>query len=163
MNIIETLKEVIADKTQPSAERARAASVLKFYSVKEQEPLPGGLTDDRVVAGMLARVAAYTLWEMPERYVIETTTGQDGITRLSLGRVKEAAIETLETPTPGPMPTFEPAVPLPVLPPSDIEKAAFEESFRSFDDRFSEAAVAARVAAIKREAAQIRASREQTK
>jgi hypothetical protein len=85
-NIVETLKDAIADKTQPSAERDRAARVLQFYVAKEQEPVSP--FDDRIVAGMLARFAAYTLWEMPERYVIEATT-EDGITRLSLVKVKE--------------------------------------------------------------------------
>ena len=56
------------------------------------------------------------------------------------------------------MPTFEPAVPLPVLATSTEEQKAVREM--SLDERFSPGAVAARVAAIEREAAQIRASRE---
>jgi hypothetical protein len=64
-------------------------------------------------------------------------------------------------PAPGPMPQFEPAVPLPVLPPSDVETKAIKESSLTFDERYSPGAVAARVAAIEKEAA-IRRMREQT-
>jgi hypothetical protein len=63
---------------------------------------------------------------------------------------------------PTPVPAFEPAIPLPVLPPSDVEMQAVKESFLAFDERYSPGAVAARVAAIEKEAAQMRASREQT-
>jgi hypothetical protein len=65
-------------------------------------------------------------------------------------------------PAPGPMPQFEPAVPLPVLPPSDVETKAIKESSLTFDERYSPGAVAARVAAIEKEAAVIRRMREQT-
>jgi hypothetical protein len=65
-------------------------------------------------------------------------------------------------PTPGPAPTFEPAVPLPVMQVSDVEKAAVKESDLTFDERYSPGAVAARVAAIEKEAAVIRRMREQT-
>jgi hypothetical protein len=65
-------------------------------------------------------------------------------------------------PAPGPMPEFTPAVPLPVLPPSDVETQAIKESSLTFDDRYSPDAVAARVAAIEKEAALTRRMREQT-
>jgi hypothetical protein len=58
------------------------------------------------------------------------------------------------------MPQFEPAVPLPVLAPSTEEQQAIREL--SLDERFSPGAVAARVAAIEKEAAVIRRMREQT-
>ena len=58
------------------------------------------------------------------------------------------------------MPTFEPAVPLPVKAPSAEEQKAIREL--SLDERFSPGAVAARVAAIEKEAAVIRRMREQT-
>jgi hypothetical protein len=45
---------------------------------------------------------------------------------------------------------------------SDVEKAAVNESSLTFDERYSPGAVAARVAAIEKEAAVIRRMREQT-
>jgi hypothetical protein len=79
--IVETLTAVIADSKQPTEERDRATAVLKFYSAKEKEHPAGLVTDDRVVAGMLARVAASTLWTMPDKYCVET------VTLLDCGRV----------------------------------------------------------------------------
>ena len=57
-----------------------------------------------------------------------------------------------------PEPNFTPAVPLPVIAPSAEEQKAVRE----MSERFSPAAVAARVAAIEKEAARIRASRERS-
>ena len=53
-----------------------------------------------------------------------------------------------------------PPVRTPVLAPPTEEQKAVREM--TFDERWSEQAVAARVTAIEREAAQMRASREQT-
>jgi len=83
--------------------------------------------------------------------------GEDGITRSRVVN-KQQAVEGPE-PAPGPMPTFEPAIPLPVLAPSAEEQKVVREM--SFDERFSEQAVSARVAAIQAEAAEMRRMREQ--
>jgi hypothetical protein len=61
-------------------------------------------------------------------------------------------------PTPAPAPEFIPAVPLPVKAPSAEEQKAIREL--SVDERFSPGAVGARVAAIEKEAAAMRASRD---
>ena len=73
-----------------------------------------------------------------------------------------SAPEFKPEPTPAPAPEFTPAVPLPVMQVSDVEKAAVKESDLTFDERYSPGAVAARVAAIEKEAAVIRRMREQT-
>jgi hypothetical protein len=104
------------------------------------------------------------LWEIPEDCLLSTRTWPDGITRTHVLSNKFHGSKRTEPsePVPGPMPQFEPAVPLPVLPPSDVETQAIKESSLTFDERYSPGAVAARVAAIEIEAAEIRASREQT-
>ena len=112
------------------------------------------------VARMFATMGAESLWEWPDKFAIETVTGQDGVTRQHVVNKRREPGEPL--PLPLPVPTFEPAVPLPVLPPSDVETQAIKESSLTFDERYSPGAVAARVAAIEKEAAQMRASREQT-
>lgn len=95
---------------------------------------------------------------MDTTYHLETVRGQDGVERLEKVMVRKSF--AVPEPVPGPMPQFEPAVS--VLPPSDVEKQAVKESSLTFDERYSPGAVAARVAAIENEAAQIRASRGQT-
>jgi hypothetical protein len=156
-SIVDLLTAVIADVDQPAEERDRAAAVLKFYAAKEQEKLVTGETNP-AVAGMFARMGAHSLWEWPDKWVIETVTGEDGITRQNVNRRQQQS-ET-PAPTPAPVPAFAPAVPLPVIAPSAEEQKAIREL--SFDERFSPGAVAARVAAIEKEAAVIRRMREQT-
>ena len=109
---------------------------------------------------MFAKGGAYALWQWPDSFAIETVVGKDGITRSHVVN-KQQAVEGPE-PAPGPMPEFTPAVPLPVLSPSDVETQAIKESSLTFDERYSPGAVAARVGAIEKEAARIRASRERT-
>jgi len=155
-SIVDLLSAVIADVEQPAEERDRAAEVLKFYAAKEKEA-EGKAEIDRTVVGMLARGDAHCLWEWPDSFVVETVTGQDGITHQNVVNKRR---EETPAPMPAPVPTFEPAVPLPVLAPSAEEQKAVRDM--SFDERFSPAAVAARVAANEREAAQMRASRGQT-
>lgn len=159
MSIVEILKEVIADRHQPAEERDRASIALKFYVAKEQEPMPTGEIN-QVVAGMLARVNTSALWKHPDDFVIETVTEKDdgGATQAT----RQNVVRKKETPAPLPTPAFEPAIPLPILPPSDVEQAAVKESALTFDERFSDTAVSARVAAIVAEAAAMRAAREQT-
>jgi hypothetical protein len=95
--------------------------------------------------------------------MFQTTTGDDGIPRRHLLSKKYHGPKAFEVPEPlrmpTPVPVFTPAVPLPVMQVSDVEKQAVREI--SFNERFSPGAVAARVAAIERETAQMRASREQ--
>ena len=119
-SIVDLLSAVIADVDQPAEERDRAANVLKFYAVVEQQPLPNGEIN-ATVAGMFARSGAQCLWEWPDSFAIETVVGQDGVSRQHVVNKRQES-EPLPMPTPGPVPTFEPAVPLPVLPPSDVEK-----------------------------------------
>ena len=170
--VIDLWTAVIADVTQPVSERDRAARCLKLYLAKIEEAeerinrddekygrdYSGRAEANHTVAQMLAG-ATYisSLWESPDDYTIEIIKGKDGVERTEVVRVKE--VEAPEA-TPGPAPTFKPAIPLPVLAPSAEEQKAVREM--SFDERFSPATVAARVAAIEREAAQMRASREQT-
>jgi hypothetical protein len=102
------------------------------------------------------------LWDTPEDCMFSTKTWPDGITRTSVLSKRYHGPRSVEEPTPTPVPTFEPAVPLPVMQVSDVEKAAVNESSLTFDERYSPGAVAARVAAIEKEAAVIRRMREQT-
>lgn len=153
-SIVDLLTAVIADVDQSAEERDRAAGVLKLYAAKEQEKLVTGETNP-AVAGMFARMGAHSLWEWPDKWVVETVKGEDGSARQNVVRKKVTTQEPL--PLPGPVPAFEPAVPLPVLAPSTEEQKAFREM--SFDERFSEQAVAARVKAIEKEAEAIRRMR----
>jgi hypothetical protein len=107
---------------------------------------------------MFARGGASCLWERPDEWVVEEVVGQDGITRKHVNSRRKQVVAP--EPTPGPVQTFEPAVPLPVIAPSAEEQKAIREL--SFDERFSPGAVAARVAAIEKEAALTRRMREQT-
>lgn len=93
--------------------------------------------------------------------MLSTKTWPDGITRTHVLSKKYHGSKRTEPsqPAPCPMPQFEPAVPLPVLAPSAEEQKAVREM--SFDERFSEHAVSARVAAIQEEAAEMRRTREQ--
>ena len=141
-----------------SANRTLAADILRFVAQKraENEALP----DFAVHAGghhMMLNVNVMALWEHRDTFRLRTVKGSDGAERLEMERV---IVMDEPLPTPAPVPTFEPAVPLPVIAPSAEEQKAIREL--SFDERFSPGAVAARVAAIEREAAQMRASREQT-
>ena len=157
-SIVDLLTAVIADVDQPAEERDRAAAVLKFYAAKEQERLVTGEINP-AVARMFATMGAHSLWEWPDRWVVETVTGEDGITRQQRSQGREQ--RDITNPTHQRLcPTFEPAVPLPVIAPSAEEQKAIREL--SFDERFSPGAVAARVAAIEKEAALTRRMREQT-
>ena len=168
--VIDLWTAVIADANQPVSERDRAATCLRLYLAKIEEAeerlnrddekygrdYPGRAEANHTVAQMLAG-ATYisSLWESPDDYTIEIIKGRDGVERTEVVRVKE--VEAPE-PTPGPAPTFEPAVPLPVLAPSAEEQKAVREM--SLDERFSPGAVAARVAAIEKEAAEARRMRD---
>jgi hypothetical protein len=157
--LIDQLVEIVSGKNA-SANRTLAAEILKFVAQKraENEALP----DFGVHAGghhMMLNVNVMALWEHRDTFRLKTVKGQDGAERLEMERV---IVMDEPLPTPTSAPTFEPAVPLPVMPVSDVEKAAVNESSLTFDERFSPGAVAARVAAIEKEAAVIRRMREQT-
>jgi len=159
--MIDKLVEIVSGKNA-SANRTLAAEILKFVAQKraENEALP----DFGVHAGghhMMLNVNVMALWEHRDTFRLKTVKGQDGAERLEMERVIVIVMDE-PLPTPKSAPTFEPAVPLPVMQVSDVEKAAVKESDLTFDERYSPGAVAARVAAIEREAAALRASREQT-
>jgi hypothetical protein len=174
-NIVEFLTEVLTDQHRSQADRDRASTALKFYSEKIAEEIKpsGSAKRDEVgrhVAKVFARMGAEMLWTNPDDCMLQTRTDADGIVRKAvMSRTYHDPSYKYygnpyrkETPAaaPAPVPEFTPASPLPVLPPSDAEKQAVDNL--SFDERFSPSAVAARVAAIEKEAAQMRASREQT-
>ena len=69
-------------------------------------------------------------------------------------------IPDVQAPTFG-LPEFAPAVPLPVLPPTDTEMLARKEAFQSLDERYSDANVAVRLKAVEDAAADLRAMRDQ--
>jgi hypothetical protein len=178
-SVVEMLAALVGDINQPAEARERAAEVLKIYaetvSGVADYPRPAGVPQsiidgDIVVAKMFGQMNADMLWFAPEDCIIRQwpqNTDRQSIHPLRSVMSKKFHLHTpVETPgpipTPGPMPEFTPAVPLPVLPPSDVETQAIKESSSTFDDRYSPRAVAARVAAIEKEAAQMRASRERT-
>ena len=142
-SIVDLLTAVIADVDQPAEERDRAAEVLKFYAAKEQERLVTGEINP-AVARMFATMGAHSLWEWPDKCAIETVTGQDGITRQHVNRRRE---QDEPLPMRTPVPTFEPAVPLPVMQVSDVELSALALQ----EKRFSPENVSANVAAIIKE------------
>jgi hypothetical protein len=161
-SLINMLTAFIADSEQSAEDRECAATALKFYAdtvaAEGDQPTETNLH----VAQMFGKQGAKMLWETPEDCLLSTKTWPDGITRTHVLSKRYHGPRSVEEPTPTSVPTFTPAVPLPVMPVSDVEKAAVKESDLTFDERYSPGAVAARVAAIEKEAAQIRASREQT-
>jgi len=165
-NIEEILTEVLASK-RSSADKDRAAAALKFFTAKVAEGV-GRPEVDQHVARVFAKMGAEMLWQTPEDCFIETRAWSDGITRTSVLSKKfhgpKAFGTSCEstTPTPTPVPEFTPALPLPVMQVSDVEQTAVKESASLWDERFSEQAVAARIAAIEKEAAAMRAAREQS-
>src|SRR6266481_6609360 len=111
---------------------------------------------------MLAEFHASCLWDSPEKFQLKMVAGADGIERLTFvvteWASRETSSETAEETqsASAPAPTFEPAVPLPVLPQSDAEKDAI--AGMCLDARFSARAISARVVAIEREARELRGS-----
>jgi hypothetical protein len=172
--IAEFLAEVIADRHQTAADKDRAATALKFYATKEAEANldrpgvdPEVVENCRRVTLSYGREGAKMLWYFPEDCVFSSYTGTDGIVHQRVASKEFGGLRPNEfypsatEPAPGPAPEFIPAVPLPVMQVSDVEKAVNESSL-TFDERYSPGAVAARVAAIEKEAAVIRRMREQT-
>lgn len=168
--VIDLWTAVISDVTQPETERERAATCLKLYLAKVEEAeenlseddakfgrdYPGRAEGNHTVAQMLARASFIaSMWESPDDYSIETIKGKDGVERNEVVRVKE--VET-SAPMPAPVPVFTPAVPLPVMQVSDVEKQAVNDLF--LDGHYSPRAVAATLAAIEKEAAAMRALRQ---
>jgi hypothetical protein len=157
--LIDQLVDIVSGKNA-SANRTLAADILRFVAQKRAEN--DALPDFGVHAGghhMMLNVNVMALWEHRDTFRLKTVKGQDGAERLEMERV---IVMDEPLPTPTSAPTFKPAVPLPVMPVSDVEKAAVNESSLTFDERFSPGAVAARVAAIEKEAAVTRRMREQT-
>jgi hypothetical protein len=90
-------------------------------------------------------MGARVLWETPEDCLFSTKTWADGVTRTNI--LSKRYHGRVETPEPVPVvqaPTFGLEVPLPVLPVSDVEKAALELQSK----RFSPENVAANVARL---------------
>jgi len=130
-------------------------------------------------AAVILQELAREISEFPDPETLPDTHGGEGsrvdtyakimLLRLNAGmRFDESITKKQEPdvkPQPQPQPqaqTFEPAVPLPVRPVEDVEKQALSELHQSFDARFSERAIAERVRVIEREAAKLRAMRDQT-
>lgn len=172
--LLHLLKEIVADASRPSDERERAVEVLKFYAetVRSVAEYPRSaetsqtmIDSDNRVAEMFAQQYIYMMWYTPEDCLVRDWPQTNDYSIHPLRSVVSKrfhgprSVETPE-PTPGSVPEFEPAVPLPVLAPSAEEQKTVREM--SFDERFSPQAVAARVAAIEKEAAVTRRMREQT-
>ena len=171
--VIDLWTAVIADVTQPVSERDRAARCLKLYLAKVEEAeerinrddekygrdYSGRAEANHTVAQMLAG-ATYisSLWESPDDYTIEIIKGKDGVERTEVVRVKE--VEAPE-PTPGPHRNSSLRFRFQSCPFPDVEKQAVNETNLTFDERYSEQAIAARVKAIITEAAEARRMREQ--
>jgi hypothetical protein len=145
-NIVETLTAVVADKSQPAAERQRAAVALKFYFAKEQEPV-NNLSDtdprSRAIARMLAECDTGILWRSPKENTIEVVTGEDGVIRQRVIKIKRAAPQDDEISVPAPVHSTPVILPSPI-PPSSLEQKAVELS----NSRFTPEKVEAKIAAI---------------
>jgi hypothetical protein len=182
-SLIEMLTALVADGSRPADERGRAIEVLKFYaetlSSVVDYPWPEGtpqeiIDRDIAVAKMHGQLYVGLMWYTPEDCLIQDWPQTDGRSihpsRSVMSRtyhdptyefygVPKHRRGTLPAPAGLPAPVLT-AVPLPVIAPSDVEQAAVKESSLTFDERFSPAAVAARVAKIEREAAAM--ARDQT-
>ncbi len=163
--VIDQLVDIVSGKNA-SANRTLAAEILQYVAQKraENEAKPD-FAMHACANHTLLNIHVSALWTMHEdkyglgtTYHLQTVKGQDGVERMEMVTVRKTQVE----PTPGPAPEFTPAVPLPVMQVSDVEKAAVNESSLTFDERYSPGAVAARVAAIEKEAAVTRRMREQT-
>src|SRR6266481_4926608 len=146
------------DKSAPVARRERAAKVLAYYNAVANKPVPSEL--DRAGQLMVAESDACALWNSPEKYRIDPVKGLVIVDVPSAGATPvepsaknvttpppapTTSSERQPTPTPVPAQTFSPAVPLPVLPVSDVEKQAIAGLRFDLDARFSPKAVAERV------------------
>ena len=167
--IIEFLTGVIEDRNRSVEDRERASVALKFYAEKIGEEIkPSGSAErddiERHVAQCVGRMGAKMLWETPDDCMFQTVTEEDGIPRRHVlsRKYHDHSYKSVAVETPLPVPVFTPAVPLPVLAPSTEEQNAVKEMSLSFDERFSKQAVAARVAAIEKEAEVARRMRERT-
>jgi hypothetical protein len=171
--LLHLLKEIVADASRPSDERERAVEVLKFYAetVRSVAEYPRSaetsqtmIDSDNRVAEMFAQQYIYMMWYTPEDCLVrdwpQTFDYSIHPLRSVVSKRFHGPRSVTPEPTPGSVPEFEPAVPLPVRSVSDVEKQAVNEL--SFDERFSPGAVAARVAAIEHEAAEARRMRNQT-
>jgi hypothetical protein len=158
--LIETLVDVVEGKFPRDNKYDLAVQILRY--VHQQRTASEPSSEEAIEADV------YRLWHSDEpRYYgvtipchLETVKGQDGVERLEI--VSKPAPEPKPDLMPVSAPVFTPAVPLPVMQVSDVEKAAVKEIDLTFDERYSPGAVAARVAVIEKEAAAMRAARDQT-
>jgi hypothetical protein len=152
---IDELVEIVSGK-KPSDRKALAIEILRYVAQRRAETDAKTWCDGDVgLCNMMLNFQVPCLWTYG-LVRLKTINGEDGVERLEIEKVQRD--EPLP-PAPVPIPT---AIPLPVLPISDVEKEAIKEINLTFDERYSPAAVAARIAAIEREAAAMRAAREQT-
>jgi hypothetical protein len=113
--IVETLEEAIANSLSVSETR-RAEDVLAFYAARMKESGVKAINGE----ANFAMVDAFALWTMPDKHTIETT--EDG--RMSVVRKDNGGSMSND---PFAAPQFTPAVKLPVLQVSDVEKQAVSE------------------------------------
>jgi hypothetical protein len=139
---LDALKTCVVDKSAQSERRGLAASILAWSAQREQASA-GLPASDRAAALMQLELDAEMLWK--GNAVLVTEVGADGVRRTTVVPVSTQTI-SVPTPVPAPKPTtsserpstpfvgqrdsvvasqtFEPAIPLPVLPVSDVEAPA---------------------------------------
>jgi hypothetical protein len=158
---IETLTDWLNDKTRSAEEHERIAEILSFVAERLNFASRGreGVTQEDIdhevqVQKMLLVAEISQWWYQPEDVMI--VTANDG-TRVVRDR-KYHGPQAYEASTPV---TVKPVFPRPEQTEEEMKSAPEEKVFASIDDLWSPSAVAARVAAIEREAVERRQRQEQ--
>ena len=141
-SLIDELVDIVSGKNA-SVKRTLAAEILKYVAQKRAEnEAKSDYALHQVAYHMILDNDVEALWKHDEpkygcstTFHLETVKGQDGVGKLGIVKVSKSA--EVPEPAPVPAPTFEPAVSLPVLPPSDVEKHAVKESSLTFYERYS--------------------------
>ena len=123
---------------------------------------------------MLAESNAHALWTWPETFQLKAIKGNDGTEHLQFTVVENPVVRTSSVPKTQSgeqtRPTqamtssvagFEPAIPLPAIPVSDVEKQAVNSLTIELNARYNPDAVSRRVAKLEAEARELRQMRSQ--
>lgn len=119
-DLIPLLTTLIADMSQPVAERERAAEVLKYCLERAEEfrehptvkALPREEDRDTLVKMFVGGVAlAEPLWERPENWVIEEPSEKNQLKHRQVVRREESAEPAAQVVLPAAPPSVEPPKP----------------------------------------------------